>query len=429
MKVNRFFNIVLILASIVTVNVFGMEDPNQDTITPAPNPQKELTLSWGLSARQGDRDYMEDTYAAVTNFETPGFMDNAKKSFFAIFDGHGGKQAAEIAAGSMYTTFKDILNATQAREGFASNTQCLQDAFFAVDNLIELTDTDSGSTAVVAYILGDCAYIAWAGDSRAVVSDRHGQIKFVSQDHKPNVPAERQRIEDNGARVIVHGVPRVNGLAVSRALGDTYTKKLTPGAIIAKPNIQRIKDLQEDDIIILASDGVWDVVSNQEAAQIVRNNLASSKNMLNNSNLRAINCLARHDNLQKRDGSRDTESIDGYTHEVLAAQNLRDHAYARGSHDNISVLVIAVDKATLKNSAQAVANAMDNQARKECPVCFEEFAATDGQFRLTNCCKAFICAQDLQKVEQSNTKVCPLCREPNVSGVRVNVSNANQKCD
>jgi protein phosphatase 1L len=89
----------------------------------------------------------------------------------------------------------------------------------------------------------------------------------LSVDHKPNLKEEKQRVEEAGGMVVWAGTWRVCGiLAVSRAFGDKPLKKF----VIAKPYIQEETIERDDEFIIMASDGVWDVFSNEAAVELVR---------------------------------------------------------------------------------------------------------------------------------------------------------------
>lgn len=81
----------------------------------------------------------------------------------------------------------------------------------------------------------------------------------LSVDHKPNSKEERQRIENAGGVVVWAGTWRVGGvLAVSRAFGDRPLKRY----VVATPDIKEEQLRDEDEFLILASDGLWDVISN-----------------------------------------------------------------------------------------------------------------------------------------------------------------------
>jgi protein phosphatase 1L len=144
--------------------------------------------------------------------------------------------------------------------------------------------------------VGDRLLVANVGDSRAVIC-RGGEAFALSSDHKPNRADERQRIEDAGGVVMWAGTWRVGGvLAVSRAFGDRLLKRY----VVAEPEIQEDVIQKGVDFLILASDGLWDVVTNQEAVSMVK-------------------------------------SIEN-TEE--AANKLTEEAYRRGSADNITCVIV-----------------------------------------------------------------------------------------
>ena len=110
------------------------------------------------------------------------------------------------------------------------------------------------------------------GDSRAVLA-RGGQAVTLSNDHKPYLPGEKERIEKAGGQVKFN---RVNGdLAVSRALGDFVYKRcesvaFKEQAVTAFPEIIVEEREESDQFIVLACDGIWDVMSSQEVVEKVR---------------------------------------------------------------------------------------------------------------------------------------------------------------
>jgi protein phosphatase 1L len=105
------------------------------------------------------------------------------------------------------------------------------------------------------------------GDSRLVLS-RDGMAIPLSRDHKPNDPIEMEYIYNQGGQVTYpSGVPRVNGvMALSRAIGDRSEMP----CIRAEPDliVQQLED--NDDFYVLATDGLWDVFSNQEVVSFLQ---------------------------------------------------------------------------------------------------------------------------------------------------------------
>lgn len=138
----------------------------------------------------------------------------------------------------------------------------------------------AGCTAVVALLKSrKHLYIANAGDSRAVLC-RGGTAIALSEDHKPAQERERSRIVAAGGFLSeIGGVCRVNGnLNLSRAIGDLKYKQndTLPAAaqiITAEPDVQHIELNDDDQFFVLACDGVWDVMENQEVCDFVSERL------------------------------------------------------------------------------------------------------------------------------------------------------------
>jgi len=145
-----------------------------------------------------------------------------------------------------------------------------------------ITSLDDGSTVlfgVLEVATGDL-WVANAGDSRGIIS-RRGIAVGLSEDHKPDRPDERERIQKAGGIVQqatlfgkhmgpfrVYTGRRTGGLAVSRGLGDAHLKN--NDLVIAMPEIRHFKLTPTDEFLIFATDGLWDVFSNQQACDFVR---------------------------------------------------------------------------------------------------------------------------------------------------------------
>ncbi|XP_030581993.1 protein phosphatase 1G isoform X2 [Archocentrus centrarchus] len=132
--------------------------------------------------------------------------------------------------------------------------------------------SDSGTTAVVALIRGKQLIVANAGDSRCVVSER-GKAVDMSYDHKPEDEVELARIKNAGGKVTMDG--RVNGgLNLSRAIGDHFYKRnksLPPEEqmISAMPDVKVLTLNEEHDFMVIACDGIWNVLSSQEVVDFI----------------------------------------------------------------------------------------------------------------------------------------------------------------
>lgn len=155
---------------------------------------------------------------------------------FSLFDGHGGRHAADFAASHLHD---NILAEIAGRGG---------DVPAGIVHGYLRTDTDflsagkpSGAAAVTALLRGGTLWVGHAGDCRAVLS-RRGAAEPLTSDHKPERPAERARIEAQGGEVLCgRGAWRVQGvLGVSRAIGD---RDLKPARVCPKIPILSLSSL------------------------------------------------------------------------------------------------------------------------------------------------------------------------------------------
>ncbi|PAA67363.1 hypothetical protein BOX15_Mlig032573g1, partial [Macrostomum lignano] len=226
-------------------------------------------LTVGTSSMQGWRVHMEDAHSSFLSL--PGHLDTA---YFAVFDGHGGSKVAKYAAANLH---RKIL----AQPSFpADPSAAMERGFLALDeemqNCKETRDELAGSTALAIILREGRVWCASAGDSRAVMSVC-GLAVELSRDHKPSNETEKARIQAAGGWVDLN---RVNGnLALSRALGDFVFKRNTKKSaeeqiVTAKPDVT-VNDVTPDvEFIVLACDGIWDVLTNQEVVNFVRVRLA-----------------------------------------------------------------------------------------------------------------------------------------------------------
>ncbi|RLM98700.1 putative protein phosphatase 2C 52 [Panicum miliaceum] len=217
------------------------------------------SLNCGYSSFRGKRASMEDFYDIKSSN-----IDDKQISLFGIFDGHGGSRAAEYLKEHLF-------------DNLMKHPEFMKDTKLAISETYRKTDSefldaernshrDDGSTASTAVLVGDHLYVANVGDSRAVIS-KAGKAIALSEDHKPNRSDERKRIESAGGIVMWAGTWRVGGvLAMSRAFGNRLLKQF----VIAEPEIQEQEINDELEFLIIASDGLWDVVPNEDAVSLVK---------------------------------------------------------------------------------------------------------------------------------------------------------------
>lgn len=303
-------------------------------------------------------------------------MIETDNGYFAVFDGHAGTFAADWCGKKLHIVLEDIIR----RNPNMPIPELLDQTFTSVDGQLEkLPLKNSGCTAAVAVLrwedrvpsdrsatgsqaiapataaasksakpVGDgtgvtddkpeaagevahaklkgsafrqrVLYTANVGDARIILC-RAGKALRLSYDHKGSDENEGKRIANAGGLILNN---RVNGvLAVTRALGDTYMKDLVTGHPYTT---ETVIHPESDEFIIIACDGLWDVCSDQEAVDLIR----------------------------------ETEDP------AIAARHLVDHALNRFSTDNLSCMVVRFDKAAL----------LESQNDKENPIGVEQVAQT-----------------------------------------------------
>ncbi|KAL4725462.1 Protein phosphatase 2C 2 [Fusarium chlamydosporum] len=235
---------------------------------------------------------MEDAHTAVLDLDSAKTHDS-KLSFFGVFDGHGGDKVALF-------TGQNIHNIIFKQDTFKSGdyAQGLKDGFLATDRAIlndpKYEEEVSGCTACVGLIAGNKLYVANAGDSRGVLGIK-GRAKPLSQDHKPQLENEKNRITAAGGFV---DFGRVNGnLALSRAIGDFEFKKsaeLSPEnqIVTAYPDVEQHDLTDEDEFLVIACDGIWDCQSSQAVVEFVRRGIAAKQELDKICENMMDNCLA-----------------------------------------------------------------------------------------------------------------------------------------
>jgi len=270
---------------------------------------------------KGGRNYMEDEY--FVSGPTNGHL------FAGVFDGHGGNAVSRYLRQNLYAHLQAALPSlismreikTRQKRPLVQSlaveecVNALRYALKKVDDEVQRIRHWSfiGSTAVCIFLvdqgnnLNPVLISANIGDSRAVLS-RNGKAIDVTTDHKPNLATEKSRIQGMGGRVTNHGgVYRINGnLALSRAIGDHAERPW----VISTPDVQTLPlYTSQESFIIVASDGLWDVMSSQDVVDFISKNSFFQK--------------------EKK------------TNEI--SKQLVNEALRRGSTDNITVLVIFIN--------------------------------------------------------------------------------------
>ncbi|KAK2642240.1 hypothetical protein Ddye_024003 [Dipteronia dyeriana] len=249
---------------------------------PSPSPKAKTLPKYGVASVCGNRRDMEDAVAVHPSFYRKSYEKATDLHYFGVYDGHGCSHVATRCRERMHEVVREELEKDDVDE-VTEWRGALERSFTRMDKEVsawnkEVVNTSCrcelqtpecdavGSTAVTAIVTADKIVIANCGDSRAVLC-RNGKSLPLSSDHKPDRPDELQRIEEAGGRVIYWDGARVLGmLAMSRAIGDNYLKPY----VICSPEVMVVDRTEEDECLILASDGLWDVVSNEIACGVAR---------------------------------------------------------------------------------------------------------------------------------------------------------------
>ncbi|KAM3270211.1 putative protein phosphatase 2C 6 isoform X1 [Capsicum chacoense] len=302
---------------------------------------------WGFTSVCGRRPEMEDALATVPRFlkiplqmlvgnRVPDGMtrclSHLTTHFFGVYDGHGGSQVANYCRDRIHVILAEELETIMANlndENIRQNCQdqwknAFTNCFLKVDDEIggagyheAVAPETVGSTAIVAIVCSSHIIVANCGDSRAVLC-RGKEPMALSVDHKPNREDEYARIEVAGGKVIQWNGHRVFGvLAMSRSIGDRYLKPW----IIPDPEVMFIPRTKDDECLILASDGLWDVMTNEEVCDLARKRI-----------------LLWH---KKNGATLPLERGQGIDPAAqAAAECLSNRALQKGSKDNITVIVV-----------------------------------------------------------------------------------------
>uniref|UniRef100_UPI00358FB908 protein phosphatase 1E-like n=1 Tax=Myxine glutinosa TaxID=7769 RepID=UPI00358FB908 len=262
--------------------------------------QTRRSFQISIHAIKNTRRKMEDRHVIFQDLNALfGLEDEEDQAYFAVFDGHGGVDAATYAATHLHVLIT-------REEAFGTKPcEALGRAFRQADQGFVLKakreSLRCGSTGVVTLLRGKTLHVAWLGDSQVTLV-RCGIAVELMMPHKPDREDEKKRIEALGGCVIWFGAWRVNGtLSVSRAIGDAEHKPYVSG----EADCASFPLDGSEDYLLLACDGFYDTVHAEEAVRIVG------------------------EHLRENDGDPN-----------MVAHRLVASARDAGSSDNITVLVI-----------------------------------------------------------------------------------------
>ncbi|KAL7475577.1 hypothetical protein ACHAW6_001504, partial [Cyclotella cf. meneghiniana] len=346
-------------------------------------------LQWGVAEQPGWRFYMEDAMYCHYPLPIPPIPSSLSGSnatvpslgLFGVFDGHGdGGFASEYISSRLFqklsshpqwpVAFHSIDSDTNSTtEGDGAMMNLLMESFHELDEDLRKEPTrvkGGGTTAIVVVVSEEKIFAANVGDCRCIlVKKRSGGMKSdvgstvsvtnsdslevipLSEDHKPNLPSERARIESAGLSIHADHIPAEDDtagpaviykikksdndvLGVSRAFGDFDYKSndalsSSRQAVICTPEtVVRERHNNEDMYLVLACDGIWDVMSDEDVGFFVSTRVTEY-------------CAGG-------------PSMGG--NEVLArvGDDLLNLCLEKGSRDNMSVLIVALPASGMEDS-------------------------------------------------------------------------------
>lgn len=289
--------------------------------------QKE-SPEYSVYAVRNTRRLMEDRHVVIPDLLSQ-FKDKGDKqySYYAVFDGHAGPDAAQFAADNLH---KNLVESSFFQSG--NILDAFRHAYALTDfQYTEKSERDgikSGCTAVTCLLENKKKlYMAWVGDSVALLS-RNAKPYFIMEPHNLERDDEKERVESMGGAVIYFDTWRVNGtLSVSRAIGDPEYKPY----VCSDPDIEQIDLDGTEDFLIIGCDGLWDRMSPEDAIELIYQHIQSK-------------C-----HLEPSEIVKDTAKI-------LADRSIED-----GSNDNVTTIVIFLrDVASILNTSSSVPSETSN---------------------------------------------------------------------
>jgi len=288
----------------------------------AANPQCVKGVGW--AEEKGKREEMEDGFVFID-----AFSDDPKSGFFAIYDGHGGRDTVDAVCKHLHVNLSRELKSVFSKPVEDNNdiSQAICDAFEKTDEFIIDQGHVGGAVVCMCLILDDSIqlhgvegqrsiFTAHCGDARAVIARNGEGVRLTSQsDHKATDPGEQMIISKLGGQIVNE---RVNGmLAITRALGDPLLKKprLKQNVVSHIPDVTATNIVKSDHFLIIACDGLWDVIEDQDAVDFVK---------------AALEVL-------HEDGITDVD--EGLVGAIIAKQLIK-HSLALGTTDNVTCMIV-----------------------------------------------------------------------------------------
>jgi serine/threonine protein phosphatase PrpC len=235
---------------------------------------KEIKTNTDFASLKGKRKTNEDTHVILENLDNK-YPNKQQVNIYGIFDGHGGDYVSNYLAKNLPDTLTNPKILYPIKKTFCTN---LYKYFQNELKLKHHKDAFStGSTALVAihFICNDTHYlnVLNVGDSRGIIC--RNNIAFpLTKDHKPNIYDEYCRLTGAGGKVYFDGYDyRIGDLSVSKAFGDIENEHIS-----CEPDIFKYTLTKDDKFMVLACDGLFDVMTNDEIINFILLHCYDTKN-------------------------------------------------------------------------------------------------------------------------------------------------------
>jgi len=259
---------------------------------------------------KGKRPQNEDKHDIIENIN--GYdKKKAHVNYYAVYDGHGGKFVSKYLSDNLPQFFTDKRLQYPLEKKYIEKLYSSFKQIFKTRYVAQATHTGSTCLVAIQYKKNDVNYlqILNTGDSRCILCRNNLEVP-LTKDHKPNWPEEKLRITLLGGQIIFDGTDwRIKDLSVSRAFGDIDAEPY----VTNYPDSSTYKLTSGDKFIVLACDGLWDVMTNQDVVNFILDN-----------------CY------DLRTNTRINKNID-------IAKKLAEFAIINGSMDNVTIIVVFFD--------------------------------------------------------------------------------------
>ena len=256
------------ITSVKQIPVISDEKVLKKNIKPITHEFNEKASSVFQFSYYEDRNYpnrkeMQDFHKIIDKY-----MNNEQMGYFAILDGHGGSDPIKYANERL----PEIVSKNY-KENSSDITNVLISSFEELDNELksDIEAENCGSTITLILVLKNqqnqkIIYSSNIGDSKGILISSDKAVTNLTTEHRCSNIEEAERIRNSGG--IVFCGRMFGQLALSRALGDFSLK---PHGLIATPSVSYHMVNENDLYIIMASDGVWDVLKEQDVMEICLN--------------------------------------------------------------------------------------------------------------------------------------------------------------